>query len=75
MVFAPGSNVYKYENTQFWSNTELANPGCVFRPTCAQDIGKAVKILSDNKAPFALRGGGHMGVPLSNNINDPGDSQ
>lgn len=71
-IFLPGTDVYKYENTQLWSNTQLKRPGCVFRPVSAQEMGTAVKTLAAKKAPFAVRGGGHMGVPGANNIDDPG---
>ena len=65
-LFYENSNVYNYENSprEFWSNTEILSPSCVFRPTSAGQIGDAVKILRDANIKFAVRGGGHMGVTV-----------
>ncbi|CAF9930087.1 MAG: hypothetical protein ALECFALPRED_004513 [Alectoria fallacina] len=70
LVFYPGSEVYHYENQEFWSLTEILAPSCVFRPTNAQEVGNAVKILQTTNTKFAVRGGGHMGIAGANNIND-----
>lgn len=64
-IFAPETDVYEYEKTQFWSNTQLLDPGCVFRPQSAEDVAAGIKALADNNASFAVRGGGHMGIPVS----------
>lgn len=61
-VFAPSSTVYQYEAQNFWSNTEIMSPGCVFRPQSAEELGQGVKALVDAEAQFAVRGGGHMGI-------------
>ena len=63
-VFYPGSDVYQYENQNFWSLTEILSPSCVFRPTSAQEIGDAIKILESTNTKFAVRGGGHMGITV-----------
>ena len=67
-TFTPGSDVYEYEKTQFWSNTQLLDPGCIFRPQTAGDVAAGIKALADNQASFAVRGGGHMGIPVSNHM-------
>ncbi|GFN16475.1 hypothetical protein AtubIFM55763_010310 [Aspergillus tubingensis] len=67
-VFAPSSTVYQYEAQNFWSNTEIMSPGCVFRPQSAEELSQGVKALVDAEAQFAVRGGGHMGIRGSNNI-------
>lgn len=63
-VFYEGSAVYKYENSQFWSNNEILDPLCVFRPTSAADVATAVKALKSSSGSFAVRGGGHMGIAV-----------
>ena len=66
-VFATGSSVYNWETKEFWSNTELMAPGCVFRPKNSRQLGQAVKALVQADAKFAVRGGGHMGIRVSFN--------
>ena len=65
MLFYPDDAVYQYEVTQFWSDTELMSPGCVFRPTAASHVSTAVLASQKTKEPFAVRGGGHMGIKVS----------
>lgn len=64
-TFFPGDEVYEYEAQAFWSNTELMNPGCVFRPLCAQEVACAVAAAKATNSEFAVRGGGHMGIRVS----------
>lgn len=66
-VYYEGTDVYSYENSprEFWSNTEILSPSCVFRPTNAEQIGDAVKILRKANIKFAVRGGGHMGIKVT----------
>ncbi|KAI1337077.1 hypothetical protein F5Y15DRAFT_426217 [Xylariaceae sp. FL0016] len=71
-LFLPGSEVYAHEARSFWSNTELQSPGCVFRPACALDVSAAVRASRRTGTPFAVRGGGHMGVPGANSIGGHG---
>ena len=65
-IYFEGTDVYSYENSprEFWSNTEILSPLCVFRPTSAEQIGDAVKILRKANIKFAVRGGGHMGIKV-----------
>ena len=63
-VFSPDSAVYKYESQNFWSNTEILDPGCVFRPQSGEQLAKGLKELVQSKASFAVRGGGHMGIQV-----------
>ncbi|KAJ5654157.1 hypothetical protein N7490_001160 [Penicillium lividum] len=67
-VFLPKTKVYKYEAQNFWSNTEIMSPGCVFRPKSSAELAQGLKALVDADAEFAVRGGGHMGIRGSNNI-------
>ncbi|KAK8060616.1 hypothetical protein PG996_010546 [Apiospora saccharicola] len=69
-TFFPGSAVYEFENQNFWSNTELKKPACVFRPTSPMDVSCGVIAGKKTQSPFAVRGGGHMGIPGANNIDN-----
>lgn len=64
-LFFPASLVYQYEANNFWSNTELMAPGCVFRPQSSSQLAQGVKALVDAEAKFAVCGGGHMGIKVS----------
>lgn len=65
-VFSPNSLEYKYEAQNFWSNTEILDPGCVFRPQSGEQLARGLKELVQSKASFAVRGGGHMGIQVCN---------
>ncbi|CAG7937864.1 unnamed protein product [Penicillium nalgiovense] len=69
-LFFPDSSVYKYEAANFWSNTELMTPGCVFRPQSSAQLADGIVALANANARFAVRGGGHMGIRGSNNIDN-----
>jgi hypothetical protein len=64
-LFFIDSLVYQYETNNFWSNTELMSPGCVFRPQSSSQLAKGLVALVDAEAKFAVRGGGHMGIRVS----------
>lgn len=61
-IFFRGDDVYEYENTRFWSNNEIMDPECVFRPSSADEVAQAVQIMQDTNTQFAVRGGGHMAI-------------
>lgn len=63
-VFFPGGHVYEWENQEFWSNTEIMAPACIFRPSSAEDVSSAIKISQSTQSSFAVRGGGHMAFPV-----------
>ncbi|CBF86739.1 hypothetical protein AN2387.2 [Aspergillus nidulans FGSC A4] len=67
-LFERNSTVYNDESNNFWSNTEIMSPECVFRPESATELGTAIKLLKRTNTQFAVRGGGHMGIRGSNNI-------
>ncbi|KAJ5433237.1 uncharacterized protein N7458_012393 [Penicillium daleae] len=69
-LFFIDSLVYQYETNNFWSNTELMSPGCVFRPQSSSQLAEGMTALVDAEAKFAVRGGGHMGIRGSNNIDN-----
>ena len=65
-VFLPGHQVYAYETgpDEFWSNTQLMSPDCVFRPRSSGQLADAISLLNDLpfSSQFAVRGGGHMPI-------------
>lgn len=63
-TFLPGHEVYDYEKTNFWSNHQILSPKCIFRPQSALDVAEAVVALKEDCTPFAVRGGGHMGIKV-----------
>jgi capsule polysaccharide modification protein KpsS len=63
-IFYRGDDVYKYEAKQFWSNNEIMDPECVFRPSSADEVAQAVQIMQDTNTQFAVRGGGHMAIKV-----------
>lgn len=67
-TFYPKDAVYEFESQDFWSNNEILEPACVFRPTSAKHVAEAVKLMSTSRTSFGLRGGGHMAIAGANNI-------
>jgi hypothetical protein len=67
-LFFNDSLIYQYETNNFWSNTEIMAPGCVFRPQSSSQLAKGLTALVDAEAKFAVRGGGHMGIRVSLHI-------
>ena len=65
-IFYRGDDVYEYESKQFWSNNEIMDPECVFRPSSADEVAQAVQIMQDTDTQFAVRGGGHMAIRVCN---------
>ncbi|KAH8704705.1 6-hydroxy-D-nicotine oxidase [Talaromyces proteolyticus] len=65
-----GTTAYTTEDQNFWSTSEWLSPSCIFEPTQAKDVAKAVKLFADNECEFAIRGGGHSAVPGAANIDD-----
>lgn len=67
-VLMPGDAEYIVEAAAFWSNTQLMSPTCIFRPTSAKQVGTAIRGNRRAGTQWAVRGGGHMGIKGSNNI-------
>ena len=63
-AFYDGSSVYAHENQEFWSNTEMLNPQCLFRLTFAGDASAGVRLIRLSNASFAVRGGGPIGIEV-----------
>ncbi|KAJ4410229.1 hypothetical protein N0V82_009312 [Gnomoniopsis sp. IMI 355080] len=68
----PNSTIYTDINTDYWDAGASLGPACIFSPSSAEHMSVAVKTLVDYNVPFAIKGGGHMAVAGSNNINSTG---
>ncbi|KAJ1305443.1 hypothetical protein OPQ81_000453 [Rhizoctonia solani] len=62
-LFKPSNPNYQVENQKYWSSTAVLSPACVFAPESSSDVSRAVKIFTNNKCQFAMRGGGHTTNP------------
>ncbi|KAK6206536.1 hypothetical protein LQW54_007606 [Pestalotiopsis sp. IQ-011] len=60
---------YATEITEFWDIRSDLAPACIFEPANADDVASGLQILAGCGTQFAIRGGGHMNYPGSNNIN------
>ncbi|PYI00853.1 FAD binding domain protein [Aspergillus sclerotiicarbonarius CBS 121057] len=67
-VFFPGSANYTAQATEYWDIRADLDPGCIFLPASADQVADAVSVFTTCQAQFAVRGGGHMNFPGSNNI-------
>jgi hypothetical protein len=63
-LLTPESANYTAEATNFWDIRSNLSPACIFLPSIADQVEKAVRIFNKCNAPFAIRGGGHMNVSL-----------
>ncbi|KAF2964357.1 hypothetical protein GQX73_g9201 [Xylaria multiplex] len=68
-VLGVDSTNYTAEATNYWDKRANLSPSCIFFPDDADQVANAVTIISSCGAQFAIRGGGHMNYPGSNNIN------
>ncbi|KAI1205729.1 uncharacterized protein F4807DRAFT_442083 [Annulohypoxylon truncatum] len=63
-MYAPNTANYTLNAIDnIWSMTCQLAPSCVFTPTTAEDVSKAVGIIHDTQAVFSVVSGGHMPVP------------
>ncbi|GAP92497.1 putative FAD binding domain-containing protein [Rosellinia necatrix] len=68
-ILGVDSTNYTTEITNYWDIRANLSPSCIFLPADADQVANAVSIISSCGAQFAIRGGGHMNYPGSNNIN------
>ncbi|KAI9369550.1 hypothetical protein BJX61DRAFT_549511 [Aspergillus egyptiacus] len=52
----------------YWDVRAALSPACIFLPASTAEVATAMKIIGSCDAQFAIRGGGHMNVIGSNNI-------
>ncbi|KIA75376.1 FAD-binding oxidoreductase [Aspergillus ustus] len=70
-IIYPGSANYTQEATNdFWDIRTALSPSCIVVPRSADEVATAIEAISSCHAPFAVRGGGHMNIVGSNNINN-----
>ncbi|PMD31866.1 FAD-binding domain-containing protein [Hyaloscypha variabilis F] len=67
-VLTSNSTNYTAEATDYWDIRADLLPGCIFSPANADEVAAAVSTFTSCGAQFAIRGGGHMNFPGSNNI-------
>ncbi|PYI13628.1 putative FAD-binding oxidoreductase [Aspergillus violaceofuscus CBS 115571] len=67
-MLSSSSANYTEERIRYWDIRSDLYPACIFQPSNADEVAEGVKIVSACNAPFAIRGGGHMNFPGSNNI-------
>ncbi|KAJ5673433.1 hypothetical protein N7507_002560 [Penicillium longicatenatum] len=65
---SPNSSNYTAQSTYYWDIRADLSPACIFMPDTADQVATAVKTFVNCDAQFAVRGGGHMNFPGSNNI-------
>ncbi|KAI1119901.1 FAD binding domain protein [Nemania abortiva] len=68
-VIMADSADYEKESLNFWDIRAVLQPKCIVLPEDPSQVSTAVSILISCGAQFAIRGGGHMNFPGSNNIN------
>ncbi|KAI0971311.1 hypothetical protein F4678DRAFT_434412 [Xylaria arbuscula] len=66
------SSVYEDSVEVNWSNTCWLEPQCIIQPESAQDVSKAVAILTFFDTKFAIRSGGHNPNPGFAGISEEG---
>ncbi|GKZ78877.1 hypothetical protein AnigIFM56816_002707 [Aspergillus niger] len=69
LVLYPESANYTSQATSYWDIRADLDPACIFLPTSAEQVADAVGLFATCGTQFAVRGGGHMNYPGSNNIN------
>ncbi|KAI0532408.1 hypothetical protein GGR58DRAFT_507472 [Xylaria digitata] len=70
-LFATGTTQFNNQSTAIWSDTCLLTPSCVFLPSSAADISRALPIIKKAGSRFSVRAGGHMPVPGAQSV-EPG---
>ncbi|KAL5358520.1 hypothetical protein BJX96DRAFT_182956 [Aspergillus floccosus] len=67
-ILFPNSTNYLSETREFWDIRSNLHPLCIFFPQTGDDVAEAMRTVHASDAQFAVRGGGHMNYPGSNNI-------
>ncbi|KAG6332795.1 hypothetical protein ID866_6297 [Astraeus odoratus] len=53
-----------YDNDiEHWATSSTQQAMCAFEPGTIEDVGIALKIIAQNRCPFAVKGGGHATNP------------
>ncbi|KAH6880694.1 FAD binding domain-containing protein [Thelonectria olida] len=67
-ILTSDSTNYTEEATAYWDIRSDLSPKCIFLPKAADEVADAISIVYSCGTQFAIRGGGHMNFPGSNNI-------
>ncbi|KAK7984547.1 hypothetical protein PG989_011949 [Apiospora arundinis] len=67
-VFFRNSTTFTFANSNRWSGTAALFPSCIVLPESTEDVSTAIKVITKQQCPFALKSGGHMANPGANNI-------
>lgn len=70
-LFVATTTQFQNQSLSIWSDTCLLTPTCVFLPSSAADISKALPIIKKAGSKFSVRAGGHMPVPGAQSV-EPG---
>ncbi|CDO76772.1 hypothetical protein BN946_scf184978.g1 [Trametes cinnabarina] len=62
-VHWPGLDAAYFRDIGHWASSSTAEATCSVEPGTAEDVGTILQILSKNKTPFAVKGGGHASNP------------
>ncbi|KAF4582184.1 FAD binding domain protein [Ophiocordyceps camponoti-floridani] len=70
IYYPPTSPRYNDLINNRWSGNSILHPSCVVAPKSAQDVSKALRLLSKYQCRFAVKGGGHNPNPGANSIDN-----
>lgn len=65
VIFPNNSSYTTQVADKYWDVRANLSPACIFLPSSADEVSKAISIFGSCNAQFAVRGGGHMNVSLS----------
>jgi FAD/FMN-containing dehydrogenase len=65
-----GKSVSEFQKVHLsrWSQTSVLTPDCIFRPSSAEQLSTAIKLLATTDCKFAIKSGGHNPIPGANDI-------
>ncbi|KAK1465239.1 FAD binding domain-containing protein [Colletotrichum melonis] len=69
-LLSMNSTDYMTQAQDFYDIRAVLEPRCIFMPTDALQVASGMSILASCGAQFAIRGGGHMNFPGSNDIDN-----
>lgn len=62
VIFPNNANYTTQAADKYWDVRADLSPACIFLPSSADEVSKAISIFGSCNAQFAVRGGGHMNV-------------
>jgi hypothetical protein len=69
-VVTQSQALYDDRMDSYWSVSAALRPDCIALPETAEDVSKIMKVITQHKCNFGIRGGGHGNFALSNSIED-----